>query len=251
MALYYVAIYFAFVNRSRDFGKGHVSLRSYLSGAAIAMTVGGMLALVVAIVWAAYYNLWWGAATKIDFRNRLRVCQDTPNLGTSPYCKSYGQLAAHSYGTACRSGCREVDKMSACAIEWALCAKEGETCSCNGRVRFGSEPTYSSWDDSSWAVEKMPGSFDASGIVCREAATQTQAPNTADASGFLKAFPEQKFGAQRICQCGKEQKACLAAWILWASPFLISLFSIMFGVMLYFISQEATRRKTVPGAQLL
>ena len=104
MALYYVAIYFAFVNRSRDFGKGHVSLRSYLSGAAIAMTVGGMLALVVAIVWAAYYNLWWGDATKIDFRNRLRVCKDTSNLGTSPYCKSYGQLAVHSYGTACLSG---------------------------------------------------------------------------------------------------------------------------------------------------
>jgi len=56
MALYYVAIYFAFVNKSRDFGKGHVSLRSYLSGAAIAMMLGGMLALIVAIVWAAYYT---------------------------------------------------------------------------------------------------------------------------------------------------------------------------------------------------
>ncbi len=104
MALYYVAIYFAFVNKSRDFDEVHVSLRSYLSGAAIAMTFGGMLALIVAIVWAAYYNLWWGEGTKNDFRNRLRVCKDISNLGTSPYCKSYGLLAVHNYGTACVSG---------------------------------------------------------------------------------------------------------------------------------------------------
>ena len=136
--------------------------------------------------------------------------------------------------------------MSACAIEWTHCAKEGETCKCDGRVRFGSLPT-SSWDDP-WALEKMPGSFNASGLLCREATTQ--APNTANASGFVKAFPEQKFGAERVCQCGKEQKACLASWILWASPFLISLFSMLFGVMLYFISQSAIRKKTVPGTQL-
>jgi hypothetical protein len=91
-------------------------------------------------------------------------------------------------------------QMSACAIEWEQCAKEGESCKCDGRVRFGSLPA-SLWDDS-WSLEKMPGSFNASGVMCREAATQG-----ANASGFhfLKAFPAQKGGSERICQCGKEQ----------------------------------------------
>ena len=76
MALYYVAIYFVFVNKSRDFGSGHVSLKSYLSAAAVAMLVGGVLSLIVAVVWAADSNFWWGEATKLEFRNRLRVCKD-------------------------------------------------------------------------------------------------------------------------------------------------------------------------------
>jgi hypothetical protein len=74
MALYYVAIYFVFVNKSRDFGSGHVSLKSYLSASAVAMLVGGVLSLIVAVVWAADSNFWWGEATTLALLTYADVC---------------------------------------------------------------------------------------------------------------------------------------------------------------------------------
>jgi hypothetical protein len=64
--------------------------------------VTGTGALVVCLIWSGTNNFWWGAATKQEFRDRLRVCNDTV------LCTSY------QGGVACGAGCKELPEMSAC-----------------------------------------------------------------------------------------------------------------------------------------
>jgi hypothetical protein len=64
--------------------------------------VTGTGALVVCLIWSGTNDFWWGAATKQEFRDRLRVCDDTV------LCTSY------QGGLACRAGCKELPEISAC-----------------------------------------------------------------------------------------------------------------------------------------
>jgi hypothetical protein len=74
--------------------------------------LSGVCALVTCIIWSSVSDFWWGAATKVEFRNRLRVCT------TTTMCSSYGG------GVSCRAGCEEIPENSACdpAAEHCLAA---------------------------------------------------------------------------------------------------------------------------------
>mmetsp|Transcript_55417 Transcript_55417/g.89779 ORF Transcript_55417/g.89779 Transcript_55417/m.89779 type:complete len:968 (+) Transcript_55417:209-3112(+) len=155
MTLYYIGIYFYFFNKNKD--GTHLSIKVFLTSTSKAMAIGGLIGLIVALVWASLNNFWWGGASKTEFRSRLRVCTDmsVDEVAATTHCLRYGQ-----FGTRCPEGCEEVAADSACL---------------------------------------------------------------------------------------STDSSCLAAWILWSSPFMISLFSILFGTGLYFISTSATQRKLTPG----
>uniref|UniRef100_A0A6T8PNN1 Uncharacterized protein n=1 Tax=Hemiselmis andersenii TaxID=464988 RepID=A0A6T8PNN1_HEMAN len=92
-----------------------VALVSFLRSMGMATIFGGAVAMATGLAWAGSNNFWWGDESQLEFRNRLRVCQDmTPGNG---YCYSYGQR----FGVACAAGCPEIVSESACDPENPQC----------------------------------------------------------------------------------------------------------------------------------
>ena len=47
----------------------------------------------------------------------------------------------------------------------------------------------------------------------------------------------------------EKDPACMAAWILWSGPYLVSIFSIVFGAFFYYIARSAVERRRSAGMQ--
>lgn len=82
----------------------------FLKSAGLAAMIGGMAALIAGLVHCHANNFWWGNDSRVVFKDRLRVCQDS-TVGNG-YCTAYGR-----FGIACSSGCVEVPGDNPCKVE--------------------------------------------------------------------------------------------------------------------------------------
>mmetsp|Transcript_42477 Transcript_42477/g.104111 ORF Transcript_42477/g.104111 Transcript_42477/m.104111 type:complete len:956 (-) Transcript_42477:224-3091(-) len=103
--LYFTAIY------SRFFKRRGVMVVSYVHSLSFAVLIGGCAGMVTSLVWAGLNNFWWGQASQVEFRDRLRVCTNATGV-----CRQYGTT-----GTACSVGCEEVFDESACIPSEPTC----------------------------------------------------------------------------------------------------------------------------------
>ena len=182
MASCNIAIYFMFFNQTQQ--GTHVSIKSYLMAMGKMMALGGLVALLVSLIFTGASPVqnsggwWWNSNVKRAFHDRLRVCEDMAISGKvgadgacpGRHCCRYGQ-----YGVTCPAGryCQEKQESSACPVNM----------------------THIQLYDS----EKDP--------------------------------------------------ACMAAWILWSGPYLVSIFSIVFGAFFYYIARSAVERRRSAGMQ--
>lgn len=107
VALYCVTLYWAFFSKRK--------VVNFIQSLSLAMIVLSLAALGTWIGWAAINNYWWGADSKREMRERLRVCEDM-SVGPGKWCQQYGQL-----GTRCPAGCFEVAAKSACDKDEEYC----------------------------------------------------------------------------------------------------------------------------------
>lgn len=98
---YYVVIYRSFFSgiRIADFNKS----------LGLALLLAGVTTIVATLLWYNYTDLWWGEESRIEFRDRLRVCEDDLDAIGNSFCTSYG-----TWGVKCRAGCKEVAEKSPC-----------------------------------------------------------------------------------------------------------------------------------------
>jgi hypothetical protein len=96
---YFAVIYSAFFPRTRmvDFNKS----------LGVALIMAGLGAAIAALLWYNYTNFWWGNDSQVEFRDRLRVCEDD-TVGNG-FCTRYG-----IWGVKCKAGCKEVAERSPC-----------------------------------------------------------------------------------------------------------------------------------------